>query len=111
MKRQPRIAVTILDDPARPGCEARCGLDLSSPEVRNSTAQALRRRFGGRVELRYTTVQEAGTAAPEAVTEGLGRGDLMLPLLLINGKPRISGYFDLHSLLEVIQAEMEMAAW
>ena len=37
------------------------------------------------------------------------RADSMsLPLLLINGKLRISGHFDIHLLQSVIQAEIEM---
>ena len=109
-KRQPRILVTVVDDAAIPKCEARCGLDFSSPETFKSTTEVLRKRFGGRVKLEYagTDAVQAGPLAE--MGERLKSGDLVLPLLLINGKPRISGYFDLHSLQEVIQAEIEMAA-
>lgn len=110
MKPPPTIRVIILDDPGRPPCEARCGLDLSSAGVRGSVAEALRHRFGSQVEMRYAALGDAGADAPDGVREGLARGDLILPLLLLNGQPRISGYFDLHSLLEAIQAEIEMAA-
>lgn len=119
MKRQPPIRVTVLDDPGRPPCEARCGLDLSSAEVRSAIAQALQQRFGSRVELRYAALSEggadgalppAGGDEPDGVRERLSRGELVLPLLLINGRPRISGYFDLRSLLEAVQAVIEMAA-
>ena len=110
MKTPSTIRVTVLDDTGRPGCEARCGLDLSSAEVFRSTAEALRRRFGSRVELQYATLDEGRAAVPAGIAERLTRGDLALPLLLVNGRPRISGYFDLHSMQEVIQAEIEMAA-
>jgi hypothetical protein len=110
LKPRSKISVIVLDDPGRPGCEARCGLDLSSAEVLRSTAEALRRRFGSRVELHYTSLDAMGAAAPAGIAERLSRGDLALPLLLVNGQPRISGRFDLHSLQEVIQAEIEMAA-
>ena len=110
MTRQPKVIVTILDDPARPACEARCGLDLSSEEVRRSTAESLRGRFGRRVELQYTALDAPGAAVPPEIARRLRAGDLVMPLLLVNGKPRISGYFDLHALQEVIQAEIEMAA-
>ena len=108
MTRQPEVIVTVLDDPARPACEARCGLDLSSEGVRRSVAEALRERFGSRVELRYTAPDAPG-AAPSGIARRLAAGDLGLPLLLVNGRPRISGYFDLRALQEVIQAEIEMA--
>jgi disulfide oxidoreductase YuzD len=109
-KRQPRILVTVVDDAAIPKCEARCGLDFSSSETFQSTTEVLRKLFGSRVKLEYagTDAIQAGPLAEMA--ERLKSGELVLPLLLINGKPRISGYFDLHSLQEVIQAEIEMAA-
>lgn len=110
MKRQPRILVTVVDDAASPKCEARCGLDFSSPETLKSTTQVLRKLFGSRVKLEYAG-PDAIQAGPLAeMGERVKSGDLVLPLLLVNGKPRISGYFDLHSLQEVIQAEIEMAA-
>lgn len=110
MKPRSKVSVTVLDGAGRAGCEARCGLDLSSPEVMRSTAEALRRRFGSRVELHYTSLDAMGPAAPAGIAERIRDGDLALPLLLVNGKPRISGCFDLHSMQEVIQAEIEMAA-
>ncbi len=108
-KRQPRILVTVVDDAASPKCEARCGLDFSSPETLKSTTQVLRKLFGSRVKLEYAG-PDAIQAGPLAeVADRVKSGDLVLPLLLINGKPRVSGYFDLHLLQEVIQAEIEMA--
>jgi disulfide oxidoreductase YuzD len=108
-KHQPGILVTVVDDAAIPKCEARCGLDFSSPETFKSTTEILRQLFGSRVKLEYAGMDaiQAGTLAE--MGERVRSGDLVLPLLLINGKPRISGYFDLHSLQEVIQAEIEMA--
>jgi len=100
----------VVDDASSPKCEARCGLDLSSPETFKSTVGVLRKLFGSRVKLEYAGLK-AVEAGPLAETgERLKSGDLVLPLLLVNGRPRISGYFDLHSLQEVIQAEVEMAA-
>jgi len=36
--------------------------------------------------------------------------NLLLPLLLIDGEPRISGQFDLRQLLDAIEAALEMGA-
>jgi disulfide oxidoreductase YuzD len=110
VKRQPRILVTVVDDAASPKCEARCGLDLSSPETFNSTADVLRKLFGSRVKIEHISLAAIEAGSLSEIAERVKSGDLVLPLLLINGKPRISGYFDLHSLQEVIQAEIEMAA-
>jgi hypothetical protein len=109
-KRQPRILVTVVDDAAIPKCEARCGLDLSSPKTFQSTTEVLRKLFGSRVKLEYAGMDAIQAGPLAEMGERLQSGDLVLPLLLINGKPRISGYFDLHSMQEVIQAEIEMAA-
>ena len=109
-KRQARILVTVVDDAGSPKCEARCGLDLSSPETFKSTADVLQRAFGNRVKLEYATL-DALQASPLAdINARVKAGELSLPLLLINGKARVSGYFDLHLLQESIQAEIEMAA-
>ena len=110
MKRQPRILVTVVDDATSPKCEARCGLDLSSPEVLKSTTGVLRKLFGSRVKLEYSTLDAVQAGPLAGIAEKVKGGELALPLLLINGKPRVSGYFDLHLLQESIQAEIEMAA-
>ena len=110
VKRQPIILVTVVDDAASPKCEARCGLDLSSPETFKSTADVLRKLFRSRVKIEHISLAAIEAGSLSEIAERVKSGDLVLPLLLINGKPRISGYFDLHSLQEVIQAEIEMAA-
>jgi hypothetical protein len=110
VKRQPNILVTVVDEAASPKCEARCGLDLSSPETLKSTADVIRKLFGSRVKIKHVSLAAIEAGSLPGIAERVKSGDLVLPLLLINGKPRISGYFDLHSLQEVIQAEIEMAA-
>ena len=110
VKRQSKITVTVVDDTTSPKCEARCGLDLSSPDTFKSTTEVLRKLFGARVKLEYVDLEAIQAGRLAEIGERLEIGELVLPLLLVNGKPRISGYFDLHSLQEVIQAEIEMAA-
>jgi len=110
VKRQPKILVTVVDDATSPKCEARCGLDLSSPEVFKSTTEVLSKMFRGKVKLEYTPVDAIPAGRLTEISDKVKRGELVLPLLLVNGKPRVSGYFDLHLLQESIQAEIEMAA-
>jgi hypothetical protein len=110
VKRQPNILVTVVDEAASPKCEARCGLDLSSPETLKSTADVIRKLFGSRVKIKHVSLAAIEAGSLPGIAERVKSGDLGLPLLLVNGRPRISGYFDLHSLQEVIQAEIEMAA-
>jgi hypothetical protein len=109
-KRQPRILVMVVDDATSPKCEAHCGLDLSSSETFKSTVSILRKLFGSRVKLEYATLDGIQGGPLAEIAERVKHGDLSLPLLLVNSKPRVSGYFDLHLLQESIQAEIEMAA-
>jgi hypothetical protein len=107
------IQITIVDDSRSEKCQGRCGLNLSSPEERRTMAELLRKLHGDRVGIDY---HDLGDSSPGGV-EGLhlrallkaGFDTWQFPLLLVNGKPRISGYFDLRLMQGVIQAEMEMA--
>jgi len=106
------IQITIIDDSRGEKCEGQCGLNLSSPEERRTMAELLRKLYGDRVGIDY---HDLGDSSPGSV-EGLrlpalleaGLDTWQFPLLLVNGKPRISGHFDLRLMQSVIQAEMEM---
>jgi len=110
VKRQSKIRVTVVDEAANPKCDARCGLDFSSPETLKTTTEVLRKLFGSRVKIEHASLATIEAGSLSEIAERVRCGELSLPLLLINGKVRISGYFDLHSLQEAIQAEIEMAA-
>lgn len=105
----PLIRVTVLDDTKAEKCEGRCGLDFSSPEAVESVTELLNKLYGEKVQLQYLDLAEPSTSHshPEIV-ERVRTENLALPLLLINGNLRISGYFDIYLLQNVIQAEMEM---
>ncbi len=106
------IQITIVDDSRGEKCEGQCGLNLSSPEERRTMAELLKKLYGDRVGIDY---HDLGDSSPGCVA-GLHLPALMeagfetwqFPLLLVNGKPRISGHFDLRLMQNVIQAEMEM---
>jgi hypothetical protein len=109
---QKLIRITISADSRGEKCEGRCGLNLSSPEERRTIADLLGKLYGDRVQLEYRDlgdpsagdVQDLQLPAP-----GKEGSDMwQFPLLLVNGRPRISGYFDLRLMQNVIQAEMEM---
>ena len=106
----PLIRVTVLDNTKAEKCEGRCGLDFSSPEAVESVIELLNKLYGEKVQLQYLDLAKPSTSHsyPEIV-ERVRTENLALPLLLINGNLRISGYFDIYLLQSVIQAEMEMA--
>ena len=109
MKRLKLIQVAILDDSRSQKCEGQCGMDLSSPQELKTIAKLLKKIYGESVQLEY---RDLGGSSVEdsllAIAEQASLDALPLPLLLINGKPRISGYFDLRLMQDVIQAEMEI---
>lgn len=109
MAGQPLIKVTVVDDPQAEKCEGRCGLDLSSPEVIESTAAVLDKLFPGKVQLEYLDLSNPATSTAHAdISERVTSGNLSLPLLLVDGRVRISGYFDIQLLQRVIQTEIEI---
>jgi len=109
LKSAIHITVTVIDDSHVEKCEGRCGLDLSSPETFKSTAALLGKLFADQARLEYLDLAEPSVCCTHSdITEAVHRGDLSLPLLLLDGKVRISGYFDISALQRVIQAEIEI---
>jgi disulfide oxidoreductase YuzD len=103
------MQVTILDDSRSEKCEGRCGLDLSSPGRMKSIAELLKKLYGESVQLAYHNLSDSSVEdSHPTIAEEARLDELTLPLLLINGKPRISGYFDFRLMQDVIQAEMEI---
>ena len=101
--------VTVIDDIEADKCEGHCGLEFSSPQVIEQTTELLKDLFGETVQLEYLDLSGpvAGRLYPEMV-ERVTAENLPLPLLLINGNLRVSGYFDIDLLKRVIQADLEM---
>ena len=103
------IQVTILDDSRREKCEAQCGLDWSSAEAMDLAHQQIEQRFGEGVKLEYHDLSQLTTDRyASELPGGSKRGNLPLPLLLIDGVPRIAGQFDIRLLLDAIDTEVEI---
>ena len=105
----PLVRVTILDNAKAEKCEGRCGLDLSSPDAVKQVTASLNKLYGDKAHLEYLELAEPATSLlhPEIV-ERIKSDELSLPLLLINDKLRIAGYFDIHLLQSAIQIELDM---
>ncbi len=103
------IQVTIVDDSKGEKCDAHCGVDWSSVEAITLASQRIKDRFGDKIQLQYLDLSKpiVNRRALE-LFQGVRNRDLSLPLLLINGKPRISGQFDIRLLLDAINAELEL---
>ena len=106
-----KLTVIIADDTRRRECDASCGEDWSSLDILTLACQRIRERFGDSVQLEYLDLTRA-TTNRQAVEWGkkLREKNLAVPLLIINGKSRISGRFDIHQLLDAIEVEIEIRA-
>jgi hypothetical protein len=80
-------------------CQNKCGLDWSDPEVQKQVSGELMKKFGDCVQIKYT-----GTVSPKIS----GAGNY---LLIIDGQVRLSGAFDKHELIEMIETELEVGGW
>ena len=105
------IQISIMDDNSQGKCDAGCGEDWSSPETLALAEQRIKDRFGDKIQLQYLDLSQT-MPNHEALewNEVIKNKNLSLPLLLINGQPRISGLFDIRQLLDTIEVEIEMGA-
>ena len=103
------IQITIVDDSQGEKCEAHCGVDWSSAEAIALANQRIRDRFGDKIQLEYLDLSKpVANRHSLELSQEVRNKNLSLPLLLINGKPRISGQFDIRLLLDAIEAEVEI---
>ena len=103
------IQIVIVDDSKGEKCDAHCGVDWSSAESITLASQRIRDRFGDRIQLEYLDLSKPGAnhRALE-LNQPIKNKNIALPLLVINGQPRISGQFDIRMLLDAIDAEREI---
>ncbi|HUV76102.1 MAG TPA: hypothetical protein VMW00_05605 [Dehalococcoidales bacterium] len=101
------IKIAIVDDSQVEKCDAGCGVNWASAEAVTLAGQRIRDRFGDKVKLDYIDLSSPANSHHALELKQRIR-DLSLPILVINGEPRISGQFDIRLLLDAIDAEMEM---
>jgi hypothetical protein len=107
MKGHP-LHVTILEEPGARRCEGQCGVDWSSEESQDAARQALRARFGDSVDLEFFALEQSSPPPTMAsLVERVRAENLPLPLLAVDGQPRIWGDFDIRMMFTVVDAEME----
>ena len=102
------IQGTIVDDSTGEKCDAHCGMDWSSAEAISLATERIKDRFGDRVQLEYLDLSKPVTNHALELSQQVKNKNLSLPLLAINGQPRISGQFDIHQLMDAIEVEVEI---
>ena len=106
---KPVIQITILDDSKGEKCDAHCGVDWSSAETIALASQRIKDRFSNRIELQYLDLAKPMTTRQALkLKRQIRNKNLALPLLIINGEPRISGQFDIRLLLDAFDAEIKI---
>ena len=103
------IQITIVDDTKGEQCDAHCGIDWFAIETLALANQRIKDRFGDKIQLEYLDLSKPmANRHTLEVKQSIKDKNPSFPLLLINGKPRISGPFDIRQLLDAIDAEMEI---
>ena len=105
------MQISIIDDSNQEKCDVDCGVDWSSPEAIALARRQIEGRFSNEIELQYLDLSKATTNRdiPEWRQE-IKTKNLLLPLLLVNDKLRITGQFDIRQLIDTITAEIEVEA-
>ncbi|MBI2860672.1 MAG: hypothetical protein HYX91_04105 [Chloroflexi bacterium] len=99
--------IVIVDNSAEGKCDARCGVDWSEDSTRSLAEERIRAQLGA--DSRFSYLDLASTEACASNPEIMARARaLPLPVLFIDGEPRISGFFDHRMLTDAIDATMEL---
>ncbi|MBI4303729.1 MAG: hypothetical protein HY665_05280 [Chloroflexi bacterium] len=101
------IRAVVVNDSSIPKCEAACGIDWSLPEAVALARKQIMERVGSKAQLEFVDLARPGAKTRE-YQEKIKRESLSVPVLLVNGKPRISGEFDIRQLIDAIEAEAEI---
>lgn len=103
------MKITIIDDSLANKCEGHCGTDWSSAEARELASRRIGERFGGIIQLEYIDLSSPSPGKQALEFKKMaGHEKITLPLLLLDGQPRISGQFDMRQLLDTIETELEV---
>ncbi|MBI2957824.1 MAG: hypothetical protein HYY32_03175 [Chloroflexi bacterium] len=89
-------------------CDAGCGLDWSVRDNQEAAKAEASARFGGKVALAFCDAGDADCPAPQELLARARAGSVPLPLLAINGAPRITGDFDMRMMWVIVEAALEM---
>ena len=104
------MRVTIVDNSKGERCAAGCGTDWSSAEAITQASQQIKERLGEMIELEYLDLSKpVNDNRASGLTGEIEDKNLSLPLLVIDGVPRISGQFDIRQLMDVIEATVEIS--
>jgi hypothetical protein len=105
------LRVVIVNNTGSIHCQVGCGWDWSQPEHLKLADERLRDRYGSEVQVDYIDLIHSGGLPPaDCRTEETDEEEEVtrFPRLLINGKMKIAGDFDMRMLLDAVEVVAEM---
>lgn len=97
----------IIDSRKKAWCEGDCGLDWSKPDNQSMAFREVQARFGNTVRLTFCDLANSVNCGVSGSGEEKNSGTPSLPVLAINGQPRITGLFDVRMMSLVVEAALE----
>jgi hypothetical protein len=102
------LRVVIVNHSGSVYCQAGCGWDWSQPDRLKLAEERLQSRYGAEVQLEYVDLARSGSPPLEDCEKGEKEEEAHFPRLLINGKMKIAGDFDMRMLLDAVEVESEI---
>ena len=108
-KALPPTQITIFDNSRGEYC-SRCEVGLSSKEAIEFAVEHLKMRYGDEVQIEYLDIAEppASHHHPEVIDQ-IVRQNLPLPLVAINGVPKLAGTFEYRMIVDAIETQREVS--
>ena len=107
--KEATVEISIIDESSRRDCDAGCGTDWSSPDAVALAARRIKDRFGVEARLQYSDLsRDSADRQAREWQQAIRERDLPVPLLLINGRLRVAGQFDVRQIVDAVEAEMEI---
>lgn len=108
MKRPIRVAIYEQTDNAKM-CSESCGVNWLTIEPQKDARDRLKQAHGDSVNIEFLDLDIPEVRQKHGDwLKRVKEDNLLLPLLVINGEIRISGFFDTRMLIDMVDAEGEL---
>ena len=109
MGKRTQVRVTIFDDSREERCSASCGIPESGEEAIQFVTDRLHDMYGNAVQVESFDLAQPLTHRQNAeIVERIRAQNLPLPLVAIDGVPRLSGSIEYRAIADAIEAQREI---
>lgn len=103
------LHVTVYYEIHPPQAGACCGASPSSGELAEHVVEHLNQRYGDNVELEFLDLSDAQVRLRNhELAKRIGEGEALLPLITVEGVPRLWGAADFWSIVKAIDTHREV---